>query len=179
MKTPSIFPAASTASLPSLRWRPMRRSCDGRTVGSIENSARRPRPFGMLSRGWWEFGGMGFGFPLWPEGLHSSRRHLSCRDQFARSPNVDRRPAAGGSPRRKSLHITVGVEFPGRPIDPAEAECFFDCIVIGNTRLAGTLLGIDQPDFFGLMSILLQPGAPLSTIFDVQGFHATMHQPIT
>src|SRR5690349_8456533 len=68
------------------------------------------------------------------------------------------------STRRELLGVFFVVDPLDDAVDPAETECLFDGIVVGNSRLCALLLVVHQPDFGLRRMMLWEPLSPLVAI---------------
>src|SRR5947208_290460 len=62
-----------------------------------------------------------------------------------------------------------------RAVDPAEAERFVDRVVVRNSRLAGLLAVVHEPDLASGLVVLAQPRPPVGDPVDVQSARDLRH----
>jgi hypothetical protein len=69
-------------------------------------------------------------------------------------------PVAGGFAGCDQQRGTVGADAAGAAVDPAEAQGFFDNVVVGKLRVAAVFLPGDQPDAGRVLMVLGEPLPP-------------------
>src|SRR5918995_5144655 len=76
------------------------------------------------------------------EGAQAGRAHQALLPELRDLLDVDPAPVAPRLPRREALHVALGVDRVGAPVDPAEAERLVDRLRPGEARPSGALLPV-------------------------------------
>src|SRR5262249_53480634 len=94
--------------------------------------------------------------------------HAAFADQLAQPLLVQRGPFVPIAPRSELLRELLLVDLLDDAIDPTEAQGLLDGIVIWDARLPAVLLVVDDPDLGLRLTVLLEPGAPLVAVGDME-----------
>ena len=75
----------------------------------------------------------------------------------------------------EALRGAIRIDLLRRAVDPAEAERFVDRVVVRNSRLAGLLAVVHEPDLASGLVVLAQPRPPVGDAVDVQSARDLRH----